>query len=105
MPKSTQKRGPGRPAKTKVETAAAPIQREPVAVPIPPELANFDQLPDSGFVRLPVVRGLYGFPAPSTIWRAVRAGRIPAPTKLGPNITAWRVGDLRAALAAAGGAS
>ena len=99
---TTKPKSPGRPPKSKVETAAAQIQREPVSASIPVELSQFDQLPDSAFVRLPVVRGLYGFCAPSTIWRAVRAGRIPAPTKLGQNLTAWKVGDLRAALASAG---
>lgn len=32
----------------------------------------------------------------STWWKGVRAGRYPAPVKLGPNITAWKVEDIRA---------
>ncbi len=62
---------------------------------IPAALARFDRLPDSAHVRLPVVAALNGI-GPATVWRWVKAGRLPAPVKLGPNTTAWRVGDLRA---------
>ena len=31
----------------------------------------------------------------STWWAGVRSGRFPAPVKLGPRITAWRVSDIR----------
>lgn len=61
---------------------------------IPAALAQFDQLPDSAYVRLPVVAGRYGISDP-TVWRWVKSGRLPAPVKIGPNTTAWRVGDLR----------
>lgn len=61
---------------------------------IPAALAQFDQLPDSAHVRLPIVAALHGISAP-TVWRWVKSGRLPAPMKLGPNTTAWRVGDLR----------
>jgi prophage regulatory protein len=30
----------------------------------------------------------------STWWRGVKEGRFPAPVKLGPRTTAWRVGDI-----------
>lgn len=30
----------------------------------------------------------------STWWRGVKEGRYPAPVKLGPRTTAWRVGDI-----------
>ena len=83
------KRSRGRPRKS--EAAPAP------AVPL--ELQHFDELPNSGHVRLPVVRGLYGGASASTIWRGVRLGNIPKPVKLSNNLTAWNVGDLRAALA------
>ena len=88
------KRGRGRPRKS--ESTAAP------AVPL--ELTHFDSLPGSAHVRLPVVRGLYGASA-STIWRGVRLGIIPKPVKLSDNLTAWRVSDLRAALAVKGTAA
>lgn len=61
---------------------------------MPSALAQFDQLPDSASVRLPVVAALNGISAP-TVWRWVKAGLLPAPKKLGPNTTVWSVGDLR----------
>ncbi|MBY0235031.1 MAG: AlpA family phage regulatory protein [Burkholderiaceae bacterium] len=63
---------------------------------IPAALAQFDDLPDSANVRLPIVAALKGISAP-TVWRWVKSGRIPAPRKLGPNTTAWNVGELRRA--------
>jgi predicted DNA-binding transcriptional regulator AlpA len=62
-------------------------------------LTNFDTLPDSAFVRLPTVTALFACHA-ATIWRRVAAGDLPQPVRLGPRVTAWRVGDLRAKLAA-----
>lgn len=59
-------------------------------------LASFDSLPDAAHVRLPVVAGLNSI-SPATVWRWVKAGRICPPVKLGPNVTAWKVGDLRRA--------
>lgn len=81
MTDSPQKRG--RPRKT--------------APAIPPELSNFDKLPDAAHVRLPTVAALYACSS-ATVWRNVKSGRIPAPVKLTDNISAWRVGELRAAL-------
>lgn len=66
--------------------------------PIPPGLKDFDRLPDSANVRLPVVCALLGISAP-TVYRWVREGRIPAPRKIGPRVSGWRVSDLRALLA------
>lgn len=68
---------------------------------IPEALRNFDQLPDTANVRQPVVQGLYGCSAAS-VWRGVKDGRIPKPRKLSPRTTCWNVGELRAALIAAG---
>lgn len=64
-------------------------------------LKNFDYLPDSASVRQPVVQALYAC-SPASIWRGVKAGRIPKPRKLSPRTTCWNVGELKAALAAAG---
>jgi predicted DNA-binding transcriptional regulator AlpA len=61
---------------------------------LPAALVQFDKLPDSAHVRVPTVAALNDV-TPVTIWRWVREGRFPAPVKLGPNVTAWRVGDLR----------
>ena len=61
---------------------------------LPSALSQFDSLPDSAHVRLPVVAALHGISDP-TVWRWVKSGRLPSPVKLGPNTTGWRVGDLR----------
>lgn len=65
---------------------------------IPATLENFDELPDSAFVRLPTVSALRGC-SNATTWRHVQQGLIPAPQKIGPKITAWNVGQIRRALA------
>ena len=67
------------------------------ATPVNSSLSNFDFLPDSGFVRLPVVIGLCGC-SPATIWRWVKSEKFPAPKKFGARIAAWNVGEIRAAL-------
>lgn len=66
---------------------------------IPEALANFDKLPDSAYIRLPVMKGLYGVSAAS-IWRGVKNSTIPKPVKLTERTTAWSVKLVRAALAA-----
>lgn len=65
-------------------------------------LAEFDTLPNAAHVRLPVVQALYAC-SDETVRRRVKSGHIPAPRKLGPRVTAWNVGELRAALS--GGAA
>lgn len=66
---------------------------------IPPGLINFDSLPNSAYIRLPVLKALYGVSS-ATIWRGVKTGAIPKPSKLSERCTAWNVGQVRAALAA-----
>jgi prophage regulatory protein len=76
-------------------------------------MTPFDKLPDAAFIRqsqlvpnanpakregqTPLIKM-----SPSTLWRMVARGEFPAPLKLGANITAWRVGEVRAWLAAQG---
>jgi prophage regulatory protein len=49
-------------------------------------------LPETGFVRLPTV--LHHIPVGrSTWWEGVKAGRFPAPVKIG-GVTAWRAEDI-----------
>lgn len=67
---------------------------------IPEALKDFDQLPESANVRLPIVMRLYGISSAS-VWRGVKSGNIPKPRKLTPRTTAWLVADLRQALAKA----
>jgi prophage regulatory protein len=64
-------------------------------------MSNFDELPNTGFVRLPSIIGPKG-PIPvskSTWWAGVKDGRFPKPVKLGPRIAAWRVGEIRELIA------
>lgn len=59
----------------------------------PPSLPTI-RLPETGFVRLPVV--LQVFPVSrSAWWEGIRKKRYPQGVKLGPRITAWRVEDIR----------
>lgn len=64
---------------------------------IPEALRNFDSLPDSAHVRLPVVTALFAC-GPSTVWRRIKKGTLPAGRKLSEGVTAWNVGELRQAL-------
>lgn len=66
---------------------------------IPDALKNFDSLPDSAYVRQPIVQALLSCSSP-TIWRMVQRGALPAPRKLTKGISAWNVGALRRILAA-----
>ncbi|MBS1130701.1 MAG: Prophage regulatory [Proteobacteria bacterium] len=60
-------------------------------------LVNFDQLPGSAYVRLPVVLSL--FPCSrATFWRWVKSGRVPAPKKMGDRISVWSVDEIRQTL-------
>ncbi len=66
---------------------------------IPEALVNFDQLPNAAYIRLPVLKSLYGISSASC-WRGVKNGTIPKPCKLTERTTAWNVGLVRADLAA-----
>lgn len=61
-------------------------------------LIDFDSLPNSAYVREPVVRGLFSI-SHSTLWRRVADGHVPAPRKLSARVTAWNVGALRSFMA------
>lgn len=67
-------------------------------------VAAFDHLPDDSYVRGAVVDRVFGI-STATRWRWARAGILPTPEKIGPNVTAFRVGKLRAAMAKMGGAA
>tara|TARA_B110000902_G_C14270293_1_gene572872 strand:- start:150 stop:389 length:240 start_codon:yes stop_codon:yes gene_type:complete len=64
---------------------------------INPALRDFDQLPNSANVRLPVVKGLLNVSG-ATVWRLSK-NQILNPIKLSERCTAWNVGELRAFLA------
>lgn len=67
--------------------------------------SSFDALPDSAWLReSQLVRSTktsasivapLPFSAP-TLWRMVKAGKFPKPTKLSTRVTAWQVGQVRA---------
>jgi len=72
------------------------------------EPTTMNQLPETGFLRLPQIIGdpKAKPPIPPIIpvkktcwWDGVKAGRFPKPVKLGPRVTAWRVEDIRALIA------
>ena len=54
-----------------------------------------EQLPLSGFMRLPQILQLIPI-SKSAWWQGCRDGRFPKPVKLGPKTTAWRVEDIAA---------
>ena len=64
--------------------------------PFPLAAAHFDEMPDSGYVRAPVVLALLGI-SNSTLWRWVKSSRIPAPKTIGRS-SLFQVGQLRACL-------
>lgn len=86
-----------------------------VAPEAPPLVAPI--LPATGFVRLAKIIGKpptkadpNGIPAIVPVsraswWAGVKNGRYPAPVKLAPNTTAWRVEDIRALIQRMGGAA
>lgn len=57
------------------------------------------EIPEIGFMRLPQILKIYPV-GKSTWWAGVKTGRFPQPVKLGPAVTAWRVEDIRALIAA-----
>lgn len=71
--------------------------------PVTPR-TTFDDLPDSAYLReSQLVRtrntpegaiAPLPFSAP-TLWRKVKAGTFPKPTKLSTRVTAWQVGQVR----------
>ena len=66
---------------------------------------SIQQLPETGYVRLPQIIGDKHAKPPippiipvskSTWWAGVRTGRYPTPVRtLGRRITAWRIEDIR----------
>jgi predicted DNA-binding transcriptional regulator AlpA len=76
-------------------------QNKELASTLPQALSSFDQMPNSSYVRLPIVRALYGV-STATIWRNCSKGLMPSPVKLSQRCTAWNVGLIRADLASKG---
>lgn len=80
----------------------------PTAATTAPAQAVFDALPDSAWLReAQLVRSPKSpdsaiaplpFSAP-TLWRMVKLGKFPKPTKLSTRVTAWQAGQVRAWMA------
>ena len=64
---------------------------------IHPALRDFDQLPASQHIRLPVVKAILGVSS-ATVWRMVKAKQLKS-YKLTERTTTFKVGELRALLA------
>jgi prophage regulatory protein len=61
-------------------------------------------LPESGFIRLPIVLAVFPI-SRSAWWAGVKSGKYPKPVKLSERTTAWRVEDIRTLLASYGPAA
>ena len=94
---------PSIPRSSKIRNAKSTAKKQTI-----PQISIFDALPDSAYVResqlvqspeRPVSTALLPFSAP-TLWRMVKAGTFPKPTKLSERVTAWNVGAVRAWLLA-----
>jgi predicted DNA-binding transcriptional regulator AlpA len=55
---------------------------------------NIISLPQTGFVRLPVILKIFPI-GRSTWWQGVKDGKYPKPVKLGQRTTAWKVEDIK----------
>ncbi len=55
---------------------------------------NTNLLPDTGFVRLPIILKVIPV-GKSSWWAGCKTGRFPQPVKLGPRTTAWKTEDIR----------
>nr|WP_027458710.1 AlpA family phage regulatory protein [Dechloromonas agitata] len=55
---------------------------------------NTALIPLEGYARLPQVLAVIPV-SKSAWWAGIRLGKFPAPVKLGPRTTAWRVEDIR----------
>ena len=69
------------------------------------------RLPETGFLRLSQIVGNQNAIPPivpiipiskSSWWQGVSSGRYPAPLKLSPKVTVWRVEDIREMIAQLG---
>lgn len=63
---------------------------------LPLAAAYFNSMPETGYVRTPVVLALFGISRP-TLYRWIKLSRIPAPKTIGRS-SLFQVGQLRACL-------
>lgn len=79
------------PKKHSKDTAQESKSTSVSAMPLP--------LPSEGYARLPAVRAALGGVSRMTVYRWVKRGILPPPTRLGPRLNGWEVSALRAAMA------
>mgnify|MGYP002402792960 FL=1 len=60
-------------------------------------LMNFDELPNTANVRLPVMLSLFAC-SRATLYRLIKRGVIPQPRRLGDRASVWQVGEVRQSL-------
>jgi len=53
-----------------------------------------EELPKSGYIRLPEVLKLLGI-SRSTFYAGIKSGKYPAPVRIGKRISGWRVEEIR----------
>jgi prophage regulatory protein len=83
------------------KVAALPMVKADVQ---PAGIPNFDDLPDSAWIRQSHLVRDPKHPtrptplpfSPATFWRLVADQKFPQPTKLSARVTAWKVGEVRA---------
>lgn len=75
---------------TFVHSARSPMKGQLMSA----SLSTNVTLPDTGFLRQPQVLTFIPI-SKSTLWRRVMEGTFPAPVKLSPRVTVWRVEDVR----------
>lgn len=62
----------------------------------PKPSTDFDELPDDALIRLSLLLAFSLIPfSTSTLWRRVRSNTFPKPMRISPQVTAWRVRDIR----------
>lgn len=61
-------------------------------------IENFDAYPDSAFISARTLARVFEV-SEVTVWRWAKAGKLPAPRKLGMNTTRFSVGEVRRAIA------
>ena len=95
---------------TQAHKRAAPRKAPRRRGATPDTAPDFDDLPDTALARQAQLvwnpaRPKTPTPLPfsaSTMWRRVKSGQFPAPVRVSPGVTAWRVADIRAWLTQAG---
>lgn len=73
------------------------VQPQGVLPPRLDHLTSFDHLPDTALVDVHTITAL-AKRSRASLWRDVKAGRLPQPIAIGPKTRRWRVSDVRAYL-------